>query len=99
VILANIAFLATSKTLSARALRPGLAHPVPGQRRLVVIGLIVRVSLTETPQFRAALAAKPDHSTPGRRGAAQGLAQGAAGRRTFIAPNAVSYIVITYSLS
>jgi len=100
VILANIAFLATSKTLSATSFEAwGWRIPFLVSAVLVVIGLIVRVSLTETLQFRAALAASRITRLPVVEVLRRDWRRVLLAAGTFIAPNAVSYIVITYSLS
>ena len=100
VILANIAFLATSKTLSAASFQAwGWRIPFLLSAVLVVIGLIVRVSLTETPQFRAAQAASQVTRLPILEVLRTDWRRVLLAAGTFVAPNAMSYIVITYSLS
>jgi len=66
---------------------------------LVGIGLTIRLSLTETPQFRKALAAQKLSRTPVAEVLRTSWRQVILAAGTFVAPNAMGYIVITYSLS
>jgi len=100
VILSNIAFLVVSATLSTESFYAwGWRVPFLFSAVLVVIGLVVRVSLTETPQFRGAVAARQVSRVPLVEVLRADWRQVLLAAGTFIAPNATGYIVITYSLS
>jgi len=100
VILSNIVFLVVSEVLSPESfLAWGWRVPFLLSAVLVGIGLSIRLSLTETPQFRRALAARKLSRVPVVEVLRVGWRQVLLAAGTFIAPNAMGYIVITYSLS
>jgi metabolite-proton symporter len=100
VILSNIVFLVVSEALSPESfLAWGWRVPFLLSAVLVGIGLTIRLSLTETPQFRKALAAQKLSRTPVAEVLRTSWRQVILAAGTFVAPNAMGYIVITYSLS
>jgi len=100
VIISNIVFLVVSEALSTESFYAwGWRVPFLLSAVLVVIGLVIRVSLTETPQFRRAVAAKKVSRVPLVEVLREDWRQVLLAAGTFIAPNAMGYIVITYSLS
>lgn len=100
VILSNLVFLAASEALSpASFLAWGWRVPFLLSAVLVGIGLMVRLSLTETPQFRTAMVAQKLSRVPVADVLRTSWRQVILAAGTFVAPNAMGYIVITYTLS
>jgi metabolite-proton symporter len=100
VILSNLVILLVSTGLTGEQFRSwGWRIPFLLSLVLVIVGFVVRAGVTESPLFRQAVATSQVSRAPVVEVLRTARRQVLLAAGTFIAPNAMGYMVTTYSLS